>query len=94
MSNNNLSLDALKSHLFETLEGVKNLSDPDASENEKVSLDQAKQIVDISGKIIDIYKVQVDALKTLSGMDNVASMRSIATAIGVADDATIEQLEP
>lgn len=51
MSNNSLSLDALKSHLFETLEGVKNLSDPDASENEKVSLDQARQIVDISGKI-------------------------------------------
>ena len=93
MSNNRLSLDALKNHLFETLEGVKNLSDPEASENEKVSIDQAKSIVDISGKIIDIYKVQVDALKTISGMDSVASMRSIATAIGVADDATIQQLE-
>lgn len=93
MSNNNLSLDALKSHLFETLEGVKNLSDPEASENEKVSIDQAKSIVDISGKIIDIYKVQVDALKAISGMDSVASMRSIATAIGVADDSTIKQLE-
>lgn len=94
MSNNNLSLDALKSHLFETLEGVKNLSDPQASENEKVSIDQAKSIVDISGKIIDIYKVQVDALKTISGMDNVASMRSMAKAIGVADDSTIQLLEP
>jgi len=81
MSNNRLSLDALKSHLFETLEGVKNLSDPEASENEKVSIDQAKSIVDISGKIIDIYKVQVDALKTFSGMDNVASMHSMATAL-------------
>ena len=87
MSNNRLSLDALKSHLFETLEGVKNLSDPEASENEKVSIDQAKSIVDISGKIIDIYKVQVDALKTFSGMDNVASLRSMA------DDTTIKQLE-
>lgn len=94
MSNKSLSLDALKSHLFETLEGVKNLSDPEASENEKVSLDQAKQIVDISGKIIDICKVQIDALKIISGMDDVANFRSIATAIGVADDATIRQLEP
>lgn len=93
MSNNNLSLDALKSHLFETLEGVKNLSDPQASENEKVSIDQAKSIVDISGKIIDIYKVQVDALKTISGMDNVASMRSMAKAIGVASDDNLEQIE-
>lgn len=90
---NNLSLDALKSHLFETLEGVKNLSDPQASENEKVSIDQAKSIVDISGKIIDIYKVQVDALKTISGMDNVASMRSMAKAIGVASDDNLEQIE-
>lgn len=90
---NNLSLDALKSHLFETLEGVKNLSDPQASDNEKVSIEQAKSIVDISGKIIDIYKVQVDAMKTISGMDNVSSMRSMATAIGIADEVTIQKLE-
>lgn len=93
MSNNNLSLDALKAHLFETLEGVKNLSDPMASENERISLEQAKQIVDISGKIIDIYKVQVDALGTITKMDNVGSMRSIATAIGVASDENLEQIE-
>lgn len=93
MRHNALSLDSLKGHLFETLEGVKNLSDPQASDNEKVSLDQAKSIVEISGKIIDIYKVQVDALKTISGMDNISSMRSIATALGVADDSTIEQLD-
>lgn len=93
MSNGNLSLDALKSHLFETLEGVKNLSDPVASENEKISIDQAKQIVDISGRIIDIYKVQVDAIKTLSSMDNVASVRVLATGIGVASEETVRQIE-
>ena len=93
MSNGNLSLDALKSHLFETLEGVKNLSDPVASENEKISIDQAKQIVDISGRIIDIYKVQVDAIRTLSSMDNVASVRVLATGIGVASEETVRQIE-
>jgi hypothetical protein len=93
MSNKSLSLDALKSHLFETLEGVKNLSDPAASDNEKISVEQAKQIVDISGKIIDIYKVQVDALKTFSGMDNVGSLRSLATGIGVATEETVRQIE-
>ena len=91
--NKNLSLDNLKSHLFETLEGVKNLSDAAASDNEKVSIDQARAIVDISGKIIDIYKVQVDALKTLSAMDNVASMQSMVAALGVAEESTINQLE-
>ncbi|MCR5352385.1 MAG: hypothetical protein K6E35_07855 [Bacteroidales bacterium] len=93
MNNRNLSLDALKSHLFETLEGVKNLSDPMASENEKISIDQAKQIVDVSGKIIDIYKVQVEAIKTFSSMDDVASVRTLATGIGVASDETVSQIE-
>lgn len=93
MSNGNLSLDALKSHLFEALEGVKNLSDPVASENEKTSIDQAKQIVDISGRIIDIYKVQIDAIKTLSSMDNVASVRDLATGLGVASEKTVRQIE-
>ncbi len=83
MSNRNLSLDALKSHLFETLEGVKNLSDDNASPNEKVSIDQAKQIVDLSGKIIDIYKLQVDAMNTFNRMDNVASVGDLATGLGI-----------
>ena len=79
---NNLSLEALKSHLFETLEGVKNLSDEDASPCEKVSIEQAKQIVDIADSIIDIYKTQVDALKTFSQMDNVASQGQLLEGMG------------
>lgn len=83
MANNNLSLEALKSHLFETLEGVKNLSDENASPCEKVSLDQAKQIVDIAGSIINIYKTQVDALKTFTQMDNVASQGQLMVGMGI-----------
>ena len=49
MGNRNLSLEALKSHLFETLEGVKNLSDGTASENEKVSIDA--EIKDLSERL-------------------------------------------
>lgn len=79
---NNLSLEALKSHLFETLEGVKNLSDEDASPCEKVSIEQAKQIVDIADSIIDIYKTQVDALKTFTQMDNVASQGQLLEGLG------------
>lgn len=82
MGNKNLSLEALKSHLFETLEGVKNLSDEDASPCEKVSIEQAKQIVDIADSIIDIYKTQVDALKTFSSMDNVASSGTLLEGMG------------
>ena len=86
MGNKNLSLEALKSHLFETLEGVKNLSDEDASPCEKVSIEQAKQIVDIADSIIDIYKTQVDALKTFSTMDNVASGGKLLEGMGFIDE--------
>ena len=86
MGNKNLSLEALKSHLFETLEGVKNLSDEDASPCEKVSIEQAKQIVDIADSIIDIYKTQVDALKTFSSMDNVASGGILLEGMGFIDE--------
>lgn len=91
---NNMSLDALKAHLFETLEGVKNLSDDTASPNEQISLDQAKSIVSIADTIIDIFKVQVDAFKTFSTMDSIANPTSMMTAIGVADDDRTKLLQP
>ena len=86
MGNKNLSLEALKSHLFETLEGVKNLSDENAGPCEKVSIEQAKQIVDIADSIIDIYKTQVDALKTFSSMDNVASGGTLLEGMGFINE--------
>ena len=86
MGNKNLSLEALKSYLFETLEGVKNLSDEKASPCEKVSIEQAKQIVDIADSIIDIYKTQVDALKTFSSMDNVASGGTLLEGMGFINE--------
>ena len=83
MGNKNLSLEALKSHLFETLEGVKNLSDDQADPCEKVSIEQAKQIVDIADSIIGVYKTQVDALKTFYSMDNVASQGQLMVGMGI-----------
>lgn len=79
-------MEALKSHLFETLEGVKNLSDDKADACEKVSIEQAKQIVDIADTIIDIYKTQVEALKTFTQMDNVASQGQLMLGMGIIDE--------
>ena len=79
----NVSLEVLKAHLFETLEGVKNLSDDNASECEKCSIEQAKTIVNIADSIIDIYKTQVDALKTFSSMENVASQGQLMVGMGI-----------
>ena len=83
MANNSLSLEALKAHLFETLEGVKNNSDPEADPCEKVSLEQAKSIVNIADSIIEIYKTQVEAVKTFTGLDHVASQGQLMLGMGI-----------
>lgn len=90
---NNMSLETLKSHLFETLEGLKNLSDPEASENEKVGIDQAKQIVDVSGAIIDIYKLQIEAIKSFTHKDDIARPGAMMADIGIVEENNIKMLE-
>ena len=89
----NVSLEALKAHLFETLEGVKNLSDDNASECEKCSIEQAKTIVNIADSIIDIYKTQVDAVSLFSKMDNVASLGTLAVGMGITDKEQVKMIE-
>ena len=93
MVNKNLSLEALKSHLFETLEGLKNLSDPEASENEKVGIDQAKQIVDVSGAIINIYKLQIEAVKSFAHKDDIARPGAMMADMGIVEENNIKMLD-
>ena len=90
---NNMSLETLKGHLFETLEGLKNLSDPEASENEKISIDQAKQIVDVSGAIIDIYKLQVEAIKSFTHKDDIARPGEMMADMGIVEENNIKMLD-
>ena len=90
---NNMSLETLKSHLFETLEGLKNLSDPEASENEKVGIDQAKQIVDVSGAIIDIYKLQIEAIKSFTYKDDIARPGAMMADMGIVEDNNVKMLD-
>ena len=87
-----VNLEKLKSHLFETLEGIKNQNDPEASENEKISIEQAKAIVDVADSIIDIYKVQVDALKAVSHLDHMNSPASILIGMGVAGEEEVKAI--
>lgn len=88
-----MSLETLKSHLFETLEGLKNLSDPQATENEKISIDQAKQIVDVSGAIIDIYKLQVDAIKSFTHKDDITRPGAMMSDLGIVEENNIKMLD-
>ena len=92
MSNKNLSLDALKAHLFETLEGVKNLSDPEASEQDKTIIEQARSITDVAGKIIEVYKLQLEGISMAARMDNISSAGRIVSSVGLVDDDTVKQI--
>ena len=85
----NINLEALKGHLFETLEGIKNQSCPEADECEKVSIEQAKAIVDVADSIIDIYKLQVDALKTAAQL---AAPCEMLTGLGVVGEEEIKMI--
>ena len=86
MAHNNMSLEALKAHLFETLDGVKNNNDPNADPQEKVSPQDAKCIVNIANSIIEIYKTQVEALKTFTGMDHVNSQGQLMVGMGIINE--------
>lgn len=89
---NNLSLEALKAHLFETIEGVKNLSDDKASPCEKTSIEQAKAIVAAADSIIDIYKVQMEGVQLAAKMDNVNSAVGIITGLGLVDNEAVKKI--
>lgn len=93
MANKSLSLEALKAHLFEVLEGVKNLSDEEADPCEKVTIEQAKTCVDVADSIIDIYKTQVEAFKTFTHMDNVASPDRLMVGVGFITPEEQKMLE-
>lgn len=60
----------LNNHLFEAIEMLKNNSDPNASENEKMDLDTAKRIADLGKVIVEGAKVQLQALEIISKSQN------------------------
>lgn len=88
-----MSLDALKAHLFEAMEGVKNLSDDKADECEKTSIQQAKQIVNIAEAVLDVYKLQVEAFKTFAKLDNIAKPGEVMADLGIASEDDVKLLQ-
>jgi hypothetical protein len=65
-----INLDALNMHLFETIEMLKNNSDPNASDNEKIDVDTAKTIADLAKVVVDGYKVKAQVLAIVSKSEN------------------------
>lgn len=64
----NNSMDDLRNHLFDVIERLKTNGDPDATDKDKISIEDAKAIGNIAKTLIDSAKVEVHAIKAL-GMD-------------------------
>ena len=86
-THNSPGIPALQNHLFEVLEGLKNLSDPEASENEKVTIEQAKAIVEVSDTIIDTYKLELDAVKFIDKAENFKFYGKAAAEMGLIEES-------
>ena len=76
-------LTQLRGHLFAALEGVANLSDPNASEADMTSLEQAKTICSISKEIVETYKVEVQAMAILAKAENPNRVEQLVQANGL-----------
>lgn len=83
------SLEQLNAHLFETIEMLKNNSDHEASDNEKIDVDAAKTIADLGKVIVDGYKVKIQALNILSKADNPNSVKRIIIDSGIESEKSL-----
>lgn len=76
------SIDALNVHMFEIIELVKNNSDPNASPNEKISMENAKAAVEAGKVIIEGFKVKAQVL-------NIVVNNKTGQALQIAENAGI-----
>lgn len=64
------SIDDLRNHLFDVIERLKSNGDPEASENEKIKLEDAKMICSAADCIIDSIRVQNEFVGIISKAEN------------------------
>ena len=75
----------LNNHLFESIEMLKNNSDPEASPNERMDIATAKQIAELGKVIVDGAKVQVQALELLKDAENPSATQKAINDSGIID---------
>lgn len=83
---NNISIDALNTHIFEAIEMLKNNTDPVASDNEKIDIETAKTIATLGKVVIEGYKVKANVLATLAGTENPNSVRDVIKQLGMTSE--------
>ncbi len=85
---NQISIDKLNEHLFESIEMLKNNTDKNASENEKMDVDTAKVIADLAGKAIEGFKVKAQALQIIAKTENPSATMQVLSGSGIVSGDT------
>lgn len=80
-----ISIDALNSHLFEAIEGLRNNKDPKASECEKMDIETAREIGKLGKTIVEGYKVKAQVLIAFSKADNPEGMKKLSASSGITN---------
>jgi ribosomal protein S3AE len=80
MTTTNLS--DLRLHLFDVIERLKEGNDPKADPKDSISIERAKAINESAKEIINIAKVEVDAIKIIAD-SNTKSAEAILKQSGV-----------
>jgi len=67
--NKKTSLSELRSIMFDVIDRLMASNDPEADDKDKISLELAEQVCEAGKVIVSAAKVEVDALKVVSGGD-------------------------
>lgn len=84
--NKQISIDKLNEHLFESIEMLKNSSDPNADPNEKIDVNTAKAIADLGKVVIEGYKVKAQVLGMMRNTENPKLMKETICSSGIITD--------
>lgn len=84
--NKQINIDKLNEHLFESIEMLKNNSDPNADDNEKIDVNTAKAIADLSKVVIDGYKVKAQVLNMMRNAENPNLLKNQIVQSGIITD--------
>jgi hypothetical protein len=80
-----ISIDEISAHLIETIEMLKNSSDPEASDCEKIDVERAKAIAELGRVAVEGLKAKVQVLGILAKADNPAIIRELANSSGLSE---------
>lgn len=81
-----INIDKLNEHLFEAIEMLKNNSDPEASECEKIDVNTANSIAGLAKVAIEGYKVKAQVLNMMRNTENPNLLKDSIVQSGIITD--------